>query len=307
MTTLSTALAEYLALRRSLGYKLERPARVLTEFVDYLDQAGANHVTIDLALGWAVLPANPDSGWRAQRLGMVRTFARWLQTIDPDTEIPPSRLLHRSRRPAPYLYSETEIAALMAAARQLASPLRAATLETVIGTLAATGLRVAEVIRLDRSDVDVDERLLMVRDSKLGKSRFVPLHPSTVDALRDYKTRRDQHFPNPRSAAWFISTRGTRLLSSNLGALFAEVIAHAGLPALQRRPRPRLGDLRHTFACRVLEEWHRAGIDVQANLPVLSTYLGHVSPRSTYWYLSADPQLLAAAAERRDKTLAVTQ
>jgi integrase len=180
MSELRTALADYLALRRSLGYKLERPAQLLAEFVSYLEARGAGRVSVELALDWATLP-NGQSRWPAQRLGMVRGFARYLQAIDPATEVPPHGLLPGAeRRPAPYLYCEKDITALMAAARQFGSPLRAATLETLIGLLAVTGLRVAEVLRLDRADVEFGRRLLMVRSSKLGNYAEDAVMPSPV-------------------------------------------------------------------------------------------------------------------------------
>jgi integrase len=293
MTDLRAALADYLALRRSLGYKLERSGRLLAEFVSYLEQRGAGRVSVELALSWAA-SSNGESRWPAQRLGMVRGFARYLQAIDPNTEVPPRGLLPSAdRRPAPYLYSEADITALTAAARELGSPLRAATLETLIGLLAVTGLRVAEVLRLDRQDVDLDQGLLTVRSSKLGKSRMVPLHPSTIEALNTYLARRDQLFPDP---SLFISTTGTRLRASNLRDAFLTVLDTAGLRARPRRPR--LGGFRHSMAVATLLGWYEQGEDVQAQLPLLSTYLGHVNPRSTYWYLQAAPELLAAAARR---------
>jgi integrase/recombinase XerD len=297
MIDLRAVLADYLALRRSLGYKLERSGRLLAEFVSYLQQSGANRVSIELVLGWATL-AEGRSRWPAQRLGMVRGFARYLQALDPDTEVPPRGLLPGGEhRPSPYLYSAAEVTALMAAAGRLRSPVRAATLETLIGLLAVTGLRVAEVIRLDRADVDFDRRLLMVRNSKLGKSRMVPLHPSTVEELRTYLARRDQLLPDPSSPSLFISTTGTRLRAGNLRTVFGALLDCAGVRSHPQR-RPRLGDFRHSTAVATLLGWYEQGQDVQAQLPLLSTYLGHVNPRSTYWYLQAAPELLAAAAQR---------
>lgn len=302
MSALAVALEDYLALRRSLGYKLERPGQLLADFVSHLDEVGAGHVTIELALHWAMRAANPESSWRAQRLGMVRGFARYLHAIDPKHEVPPPGLVHRGeRRPAPFLYTEADIAAVMAAARGMPSALRALTMETLIGLLAVTGLRVGEVIRLDRGDVDLERELLVVRNSKLGRSRHVPLQASTTEALRAYLRRRDELFCRSASAALFISTTGTRLRSGNLRATFVELLDDAGLPRRQGGHGPRLGDLRHRFAVQTLLDWHLAQVDVGPRLPVLSTYLGHVSPASTYWYLSASPALLTAAARRLDE------
>jgi integrase len=258
MTVLKAALADYLALRRALGYKLERGSELLTDFVDYLDQQGADHVTVELAVTWATLPVNPESRWRAQRLGMVRCFARYLNSLDPKNEVPPTRLLPPgTTRPTPFLYSEAEVARLMAAARGLRTPLYAATIETVIGLLAVSGLRVGEILRLDRGDVDFESGMLIVRNSKAGKSRVVPLHPTSAERLLAYATERDALFPEPVAPSFFISTAGTRLLSSNLNTVFGKMLERAGLPPRSGRKGPRLADLRHSFAVSTLLDFMR--------------------------------------------------
>jgi integrase len=304
MSQLSVALEDYLRLRRSLGYKLVRAEQLLADFVAYAQAAGAEHVRVDLAMSWALLASNPDTGWRAQRLGILRGFARYLHAIDPAHEVPPRGLIPRGRgRPAPFVYSKDQVVALMAAARSLRSPLRAATVETTVGLLAVSGLRVGEAIRLNNDDVDFDQGLLIVRNSKNGKSRTLPLHWSTIKALRSYTAVRDRFFPQPRSDSFFVSTVGKRLRSGNLREAFASVAAQADLPAGTAGQRPRLADLRHSFAVQTLLDWHEATLDVSAGLPILSTYLGHVSPASTYWYLSASPQLLTAAAARLQRSI----
>ena len=298
MSTLAAALHDYLALRRSLGYKLQRAGRVLATFVAHLEHAGSDHVTIELALAWATSSTTAGPRWQAQQLGMARNFARYLHAVDPRHEIPPAGLLPRGpERTSPWLCSAGEIAKLMAAACTLASPLRAATMRTLIGLLAVTGLRVGEAIRLERHDVDLDQGVLLVGDFK-GKSRRVPLHPSTVAALQAYAAQRDRLLADPLSTAFLISTTGTRLHSSNLGTVFTKLVQQAGLQPPPGQPRPRLGALRHSFAVHTLQDWHRAELDVERSLPLLSAYLGHASPASTYWYLHASPQLLAAAVER---------
>lgn len=304
MSQLWVALDDYLRLRRSLGYKLQRAGQLLADFVAYAEAAGAEHVRVDLAISWALLASNPDTRWRAQRLGILRRFARYLHAIDPAHEVPPPGLISPGRgRPAPFLYSKDQVVALMAAARGLRSPLQAATVETTVGLLAVSGLRVGEVIRLDNGDVDFAQGLLVVRSSKSGKSRTVPLHPSTLEALRSYTAVRDRFFPKPRSDSFFVSTVGKPVRSGNLRDAFATVATLASLPARTAGHRPRLADLRHSFAVQTLLDWHAADLDVGAGLPILSTYLGHVSPASTYWYLSASPPLLAAAAARLERSL----
>ena len=298
MSALSSCLVDYLALRRSLGYKLARPGVLLADFVAYLDAEGATHIKIDAALAWATRSSEASDRWRATRLGVVRCFARYAQALDPDHEVPPVWLLPSGRhRPTPYLYSEAEIAALMAAARELRSPLRAATLETVIGLLAVSGIRVGEALRLERGDVDVDKAPWSCASPKAGKSRVVPLSVGAISALLAYSALRDELIQSA-TPAMFVSTTGTRLRSPNLGSAFHEARERAGLLTPSGRRGPRLADLRHTFAVRTLIRWHRDGLDVEARLPLLSTFMGHVSPASTYWYLSTCPELLGAAARR---------
>jgi integrase/recombinase XerD len=238
--------------------------------------------------------------WWARRLAMVRGFARHLKAIDPATEVPPLGVLpHRCRRAAPYLYSDADVAALMAAARALRSPLRAATYETVVGLLAVTGMRSGEVLRLDRDHLDWDEGVLTVWNSKFQKSRALPLHPTTMEALGRYARLRGQLCPRPKAPSFFITTTGTRL-GRSFNDVFAGLVRSAGLdPGSGRRPRPH--DLRHRFAVRTLIGWYRAGVNVDAHMPLLSTYLGHSNPENTFWYLSAVPELLLLASQRLER------
>jgi integrase/recombinase XerD len=302
MSALRQAVADYLAIRRAVGYKLKQEGRMLAGFIDYLEERDATRVTIDAALAWATEPSDASPNWWAQRLTVVRGFARYLKTLDADTEVPPTDLLaRRADRSMPYLCSPAQLAALIEAARRLASPLRAATFETLIGLMAITGLRPGEAMRLDRDDVDLTAGLLIVRHSKLGKSRQVPLHPTTTDALSRYARRRDQLCPQPKAASFFLSGAGTRLNHTNTSRTFAGLLAAARVVAPPGHRRPRLGDLRHRFAVDTLVTWHTDGVDVPARLPILSTYLGHANPASTYWYLQASPQLMAAAAGRLEQ------
>jgi integrase/recombinase XerD len=189
------------------------------------------------------------------------------------------------------------------AAGTLTPELRALTWQTFIGLLAVTGLRVSEVCRLDRTDVDLHTGVLVVADSKFGKSRQVWLHPTSMAALRDYERHRDQHCPQPRAPSFLVSTRGTRLDAGNVQSVFADLLATAGISPVPGRRRPRLHDLRHSFAVATLLDCYRDGGDVQARLPLLSTWLGHVDPKSTYWYLQAVPELLSLAAGRLERAL----
>jgi len=191
------------------------------------------------------------------------------------------------------------------AARQaIPQPLRAATYETLIGLLAATGLRVGEAIRLDRHDIDYTEGVLLVRRSKFGKSRQVPLQPTTLQALQEYNRRREELCPQPSSDSFFVSLRGTRIIYECVQPTFRMLCDRAGVGA-GSVPAPRIHDLRHTFAVRTLLSWYRDGLDIQARLPWLATYLGHREPRYTYHYLSAAPELLGHAARLLEHAQAV--
>lgn len=303
MSALAETAQEYLTVRRALGFKLKNHGRLLPSLCAFLEDAGAAFITTDLALAWARQPEGSVTWWR-QRLSVARGFARYMATLDPRTQIPPLGLLASrgrvNRRAVPYLYSDEDIAALITAARQL-RPLQAATYETLVGLLAVTGLRVGEAIRLDRDDLDDNHSLLIVRDSKFNKSREVPLHQTTLEALHGYLQRRDALCPNATAPSLFVSTAGTRLLYKVVQPTFARLCAHADLKPRSRRCRPRLQDLRHTFAVKTLLGWYRCGADVDALLPRLSTVLGHADPRSTYWYLHAAPELLAMAAARLER------
>ncbi len=303
MNDIRVELDHYLTIRRALGFKLRRAELLLSDFVDYLDAASIDTITTDMAFAWASLPRNGSPGWWGHRLSVVRAFARHLHAIDPTHEVPPTGLLPaKTHRATPYLYSDTDIAALMAAARQLRSPLRAATFETLVGLLTVTGLRIGEALRLNRGDVDSTLGVVRVRETKFGKSREVPLHPSTVEALVAYADRRDQLCPRPREQAFFVSTAGARLLYCNTHLAWQGLVRSAGLRSRSATCRPRPHDVRHSFAVRTLLGWYRDEADVEAHMPLLSTYLGHIHPGNTYWYLSAAPELLTLVAARLEDT-----
>jgi len=304
VSALDQDLIDYLQLRHSLGHQLAEAQWLLPDFVAYLDAQGLRTVTVQAALEWAqqstsgrVTTVGP------RRLTAVRGFARYLSGIDPDTEIPPLGLMplrQQWRPPFIYIYIPADVEAVRELARQsIVSPLRAATYDTLIGLLAVSGLRIGEAIKLDRSDLDWNEGVLLIRESKFGKSRLVPLHPSSMQALSDYAVLRDQLQPRPKELSFFVSLKRKRLLYAVVQDTFRQLINTAGIGADAISP-PRLHDLRHSFAVRTLLSWYRAGEDVQAKMPSLSTYLGHREPACTYWYLSAAPELLALAAARQD-------
>jgi integrase len=305
VTALEQALADYLQLRHSLGHELAEAGWLLPGFVAYLDDCGLPAVTIEAALAWAQQapksPAGRVTTVGPRRMTAARGFARYLSGIDARTQVPPLGLMpHRAAWRRPFIYSAADIDALLETARRtIVSPLRAVTYQTLIGLLAASGLRIGEAIKLDRSDLDWAQGVLLIRESKFGKSRLVPLHPSSMQALKGYAQLRDQLLPRPKDASFFVSLKQKRLLYAVVQLTFRQLIDNAGIGTGAPSP-PRLHDLRHTFAVRTLLGWYRAGGDVQAKIPSLSTYLGHREPSSTYWYLSAAPELLALAAARQD-------
>jgi len=301
MTGLQQAAEDYLVMRRALGFKLSTQGVQLMSFIDYCESAGADQISSDLALDWATTTrsCSTHDAYLARRLMTVRIFARHYKTLDPDSEIPPADVLpYHKCRIAPYLYSPAEIIALIDAAGQLLPPLRAATWQTLIGLLAVTGMRESEACRLDDDHIDLDNSTLVVLDSKFGKSRRLFLHYSTVTALRNYQQCRDRFCPHRIEPSFFISSRGTRLDAHNLTGTFTGLVDQAGITVGSGQRRPRLHDLRHSFTVAVLVDFYRDGGDVQARLPILSTWLGHIDPKSTYWYLQQVPQLLTLAAER---------
>jgi integrase/recombinase XerD len=299
MSELRCHAEDYLRLRRSLGFKLTLHGPLLARFVDYLDAAGATTITTELAISFAQLPPDVQPIQWAHRLSMVRGFARYLQAIYPATEIPPYDVFAvRYQRPTPCLWKETEVLDLMAATRQLRPPLCALTYETFFGLLWCTGMRIGETINLQRGDVDLTEGVITVREAKLDRSRLVPLQQSTTNALASYAASRDQLCPQPRSNAFFISSVGTTLIPQAVLQTFHRLALRTGLRTETKRPR--VHDLRHSFAVRTLVSCYRSGIDVEARMVALSTYLGHVNPVSSYWYLSASPELIELVAGRLD-------
>lgn len=301
MTGFSSSAADYLSTRRAMGYKLTYQGQLLGQFAAYLDALGAERLTSAHALSWAQQPVGTAPVWWAVRLGVARGFARYLSAIDPATEIPPVKLLPEpSHRIVPYIYSDADIVRLLEAAGRLAPEHRADTYQTLIGLISVTGMRAGEAVCLDRDDVDLDQGLLTIRNSKFGKSRQVPLHSTSVEAIAAYARRRDERRPRPKSPSFFTSAIGTRLLRDNVSTVFPRLVRETGLQSPNRRRPPRLHDMRHTFAVRCVIGWYREGLDVERRLAHLSTYLGHVDPSTTYWYLSAVPELLELIADRID-------
>ncbi|MDQ2735739.1 MAG: tyrosine-type recombinase/integrase [Pseudomonadota bacterium] len=302
MTNLHSALKRYLSMRKGLGYKYQHQTRRLADFVSFMESREATTLTTKLAMEWATLPPDRHASW-ALRLTDVRGFARHIANIDPKTEVPPVGILPGLKRAKPYIYSDAEVNALLVAALSLppAGGLRRWTYHHLFGLIAVTGMRLSEAIDLQRDDVDLEAGVLTVRLTKFGKTRLVPLHPTTSAALRNYAARRDSHFASPCAPHFFVAERGGPLLHQYVHRVFWRLSREIGLRRPGARTGPRVHDLRHRFAIRTLLGWYREGTDVEKKLPALSTYLGHACVRDTYWYLSACPELMREAAQRLDR------
>ena len=306
LADLQDLVADYLRVRRSLGYKLDHAEYILDRFLGYLRDHDADGVSVEHALGFATARPGASARWQALQLSSIRCFARWAHSLDPDIEVPPARLLPaRPTRVAPYIYTAEQIQALLQAAGRLTPQLRAATYRTLIGLMAATGIRTGEAVGLDVAGFDPHGHTLTVR-GKYDKLRILPLHPRVTAALSGYLQDRARLQPAAACPALLISTKGTRLRPATAQETFRGLAGQVGLRPGSPSSRPRLHDLRHTFAVSTMLDAYRSGDDPAAVLPVLSTWLGHVEPRDTYWYLSGTAELLDAAAQRLEPTRTVS-
>jgi integrase/recombinase XerD len=300
MKSLPQAVKDYLALRRSLGFKLREYGECLHEFVSFLQKNGVSHITSKLAVEYATQRRDEKSVSWSRRLTIIRGFARYRAGAAPRTEIPPVGLLKfRSKRARPYLYSEDEIHRLLEAALKMESPheLQPQTYYCLFGLLAVSGMRLGEAINLQPQDVDWTEGVLTIRGAKFGKSRLVPLHPSTLAVLRDYARLRDKIFTGRSVTTFLVTSRGTKLEKTNLSRVFREMSRQIAIRKPGVRHGPRLHDFRHRFAIETLLRWYRQGEQINRRMPVLSTYLGHGNVSGTYWYLGSTPELIVAASK----------
>jgi integrase/recombinase XerD len=305
MSNLRKSLEEYLAVRRALGLKLKTPGRLLHQFIDFTEGERASFITKKLALSWATQSSKCRPTYWEYRLSQVRRFAEYQSAIDPRTEVPPQGILPQSFcKKLPFFYSDTDIEGLLASAKQLHSRLgfQGAMYSAFFGVLVVTGMRVSEVVGLNRDDVDLSDGLLIIRRTKFDKSRLIPLHNSTCSILRHYAELRDRILPRLTSPAFFVSEQRKRLNYSAVWRIFVKLTRGIGLPS-GTGSGPRIHDLRHRFAIRALCRLYRDGQDVEHCLPTLATYLGHVNIASTYWYLSAAPELLLLASTRLNQPL----
>jgi len=298
-TVLAGFEQEYLRLRRLMGATLNAHEGLISSFLLSLETAGQEAITVEAAVAWAVLPVDVSPRWRAYRLAVVRGFAAYVHARNPALAsviadgLIPSKVVHA----IPYIYTPRQTVELMDAALSLGPPARGLTVSTVIGLMAATGMRIGEALALDTADVDLGAGVITVT-GKYGKDRLVPLHPSTAGALAGYLSASRELVTARDPDAFFLTHIGTRPHTGNLQKAFRSLATALGLTPRPGAGPPRLHDFRHTFATESLAEAYRGGAGADARIAVLATYLGHVSPASTYWYLTASPELLGLAAER---------
>jgi integrase len=301
--SLRELVEDYLATRRSLGFDLTAQAWWLRDLVRHAERIGHHGaLTQELAVGWALASRSADPAAPARRLSAVRRLARYGGLVDPATEIPPAgqlgRVPHRRRV---HVYSDAELGALFGQTRLL-SPregLRPTTYLTLFALLASSGLRLSEACRLERGDVDLDRGVITVRAGKFRKARLVPLHPTATLALARYGAERDRRCGG--EGRFLRTERSPALATPAVEKTFSRIRERLGWTAHGRAVRPRIHDLRHTFAVRRLLTWYREGADLERGLLALSTYLGHARPSDTYWYLTGVPELMAIAAARFER------
>lgn len=295
---------DYITYKQGMGFLIKIESAELRRFAKFARaQEHQGALSIDLALHWASEKSHYTRWYKARRLETVRCFARYAFAFDSETQIPPTGVFGTCHcRTTPYIYSIHEVLLLMERASKLLSPdgLRARAVHTAIGLLWATGLRVCELGRLLREDIDFNKMELHIRDTKFHKERFVPIQTTVADALKKYADYRDHLYPISINPHFFLSTGGQILSEQNLEYTFKVLrtcLLPEGKKRWDRRP-PRLYDLRHSFACATIIRWFKEGADVNHQILLLSTYLGHVKPTDTYWYLTGTPELLALATER---------
>ena len=304
MTRLRRSLGDYLKMRRGLGYKLYDAGLGLPDFVAFMERKRASRIKTTLALEWAQQPKTAQPAEWARRLRFVRGFARYQSAIDPRTEIPPNGLLpYRPQRARPYIYTDQEVERLLAAARALPprGSLRSWKYYCLIGLLSVTGLRLGEALNLKLDDIDLRNNVLTIEKAKFGKSRLVPIHPSTRKVLVKYLQLRERLLQGCTSPYLFTSGTGNRLDKADVYRTFHVLSRQIGLRGPTASRGPRLHDFRHRFAVQTLFNWYRCGLEIEQLLPTLSTYLGHVHVSDTYWYLTAFPELMGQAVERLEK------
>jgi integrase/recombinase XerD len=304
MCDLKKHLANYLTLRRSLGYKLEESEKLLNDFINFIEEKGSPIITVELALEWALLPKNVQPRYWSRRLCMVRLFSQYLINYIPETEVPDSKLLCvKTKRATPYFYSDEQIKQVLNACyNEQSKGLRHLTFYTLFGLLAVTGCRISELVNLSINDVNLKTGIITILDSKFGKSRYIPISSSTNDKLDVYSNHRTIFIKHPSSDNFFLSEQGKPLTVNCVEIFYVRLSKKINLRHKGDSYGPRIHDFRHTFAIKSLINSYKASADVNQIIPLLATYLGHKKPSDTYWYLTNVPELMALAADKLEQS-----
>ena len=301
MKPLKLMVQEYLYLRRSLGFKLIDTEYILRLFLVFMQHEHETHIKTEAVLRWVHSCETVSLPTRSSRFTVVRKFAQYAHALDAKHEVPPYRLLtYRTERHNPHIYSDSEVLRLLKACLALrpGKGLCPFTYYTILGLLAVTGMRISEATSLMRDDVDLLAGIITIRETKFNKTRCIPVQKSTIRVLGGYARRRDEIYPKTEPSAFFLSDSGAALTSAVLRGMFLCLSHRIGFRKPTDHNGPRIHDFRHTFAVKTVMKWYRNGSNVERNMPLLSTYLGHVKPSDTYWYLSSVPELVGLAAIR---------
>ena len=306
MKPLKYQVEKYIQFRRQLGYKLENAEKILKNFASFSAEHGVSYIKIDVAVSFSKKNPKASPATWSKSLGIIRQFALFLKTIDQRTEVPPLNFIASSnQRPIPYIYTNEQIQHLLKACKKLGSrsEILKHTYYTLFGLVSVTGMRISEAISLEQKNVDFSNEIVFINKTKFRKSRINPLHSSTLYELEKYIDYKSKLFPKSESSNLFVSSAGSGLKYHNVRKAFVQASIFAGLRSGYKGHGPRIHDLRHTFAVQTLTEWYKNSTNIDVHLPLLSTYLGHINPVNTYWYLTATPDLLNQAVVRLEKNM----
>jgi integrase len=300
--TMKQQVQNYLSYRRSLGYQLHIEGQELLKFGSYVDsKKHRGPLTEDIAIEWAKSSKKASRFTWARRLEIVRCFAKYCCITESDTQIPGKGIFGKAhRRNVPYIFTKHEILQILDSTKYLVPEggLRPISFSYLFSLLYVTGLRTSEALNLLPQDVDLIQGILWVRDTKFHKSRLVPLHKSTIQALANYCQLRSKYVPQSKLRSFFIIDDGKPITLRAVEYAFIKIRRLLGWDVKFKNKMPRVYDLRHTFVCNRLLSWYEQGVDVQNVIPYLSTYIGHVKVSDTYWYISAIPQLMEIVSDR---------
>ena len=304
MKSLRQGIDEYLEYRSRLGFQLTFAKNFLRNFASFMEENQIKHITTEFALAFATINTKAQSISWAKRLGIIRRFAIYWATVDTKTEIPPKNLLSSAyERRNPYIYTDEEILELLNYTDRSENPFDQYVYFILFGLLAVTGMRISEALALNYNNIDLKNGTIMICQSKFRKSRYIPIHQTTVKILKDFNEYRNHYFPHPITSKFLVNHKGVELKKRTVQDAFQRRLKKIGLTkSVEWKNKPKIMGFRHTFAINTLLRWYKQDVaSINSHIPLLSTYLGHVKPSNTYWYLSATPELLKLVVSRCKK------